>query len=127
MLVTQLCLTLCDPMNCNRPGSSFHGDSPGKNTGVGCLPPPGDLPNPGMEPGSPASQALSQLSHQGSPLDQLTIFDNFMWTAKGLSHVDICRIYPFSPNLSSHPGCHTTLSRVPCAIQYWTNSQVLKQ
>ena len=29
------CLTLCDPLNCSLPGSSFHGDSPGKNTGVG--------------------------------------------------------------------------------------------
>ena len=39
-LVTQLCLTLCDPMGpmpgCSLPGSSVHGDSPGKNTGVGC-------------------------------------------------------------------------------------------
>ena len=29
-------LTLCDPMDCSPPGSSIHGDSPGKNTGVGC-------------------------------------------------------------------------------------------
>ena len=28
--------TLCDPMDCSLPGSSLHGDSPGKNTGVGC-------------------------------------------------------------------------------------------
>ena len=34
-LVAQLCLTLCDPMDCSPPGSSVHGDSPGKNTGVG--------------------------------------------------------------------------------------------
>ena len=34
--VAQLCLTLCDPMNCSPPGSSVHGASPGKNTGVGC-------------------------------------------------------------------------------------------
>ena len=27
---------LCDPMDCNPPGSSVHGDSSGKNTGVGC-------------------------------------------------------------------------------------------
>ena len=27
--------TLCDPMDCSPPGSSVHGDSPGKNTGVG--------------------------------------------------------------------------------------------
>ena len=25
-------------------------------------------------------------------------------------------IYPFSPKPPSHPGCHITLSRVPCAI-----------
>ena len=36
-LVAQLCLTLCDPMDCSPPGSSVHGDSPGKNTGVGGL------------------------------------------------------------------------------------------
>ena len=36
-------------------------DSPGKNTGVGghALLPAGGLPNPGMEPGSPALQADS--------------------------------------------------------------------
>ena len=26
----------CDPMDCSPPGSSVHGDSLGKNTGVGC-------------------------------------------------------------------------------------------
>ena len=31
----QLCLTFCDPMDCNPQGSSIH-SSPGKNTGVGC-------------------------------------------------------------------------------------------
>ena len=35
-LVAQSCPTLCDPMNCSSPGSSVHGDSPGKNTGMGC-------------------------------------------------------------------------------------------
>ena len=35
-LVAQSCPTLCDPMDCSPPGSSVHGDSPGKNTGVGC-------------------------------------------------------------------------------------------
>ena len=32
----QLCPTLCDSMDCSPPGSSVHGDFPGKNTGVGC-------------------------------------------------------------------------------------------
>ena len=35
-LVSQSCLTLCDPMDCSLPGFSVHGDFPGKNTGVGC-------------------------------------------------------------------------------------------
>ena len=32
----QLCPTLCDPMDCSLSGFSVLGDSPGKNTGVGC-------------------------------------------------------------------------------------------
>ena len=35
-LVSQLCLTLCDPMDCSAPGSSVHRIFPGKSTGVGC-------------------------------------------------------------------------------------------
>ena len=35
-IVAQSCPTLCSPMDCNLPGSSVHGDSPGKNTNVGC-------------------------------------------------------------------------------------------
>ena len=34
-LVTKLGPTLCDPMNCNQPGSSVHGDSSGQIIGVG--------------------------------------------------------------------------------------------
>ena len=44
--------------DCSPPGSFVHGDSPGKNTRLGCqCPPPGDLPNPGIKPRSPALQA----------------------------------------------------------------------
>ena len=32
----QLCPTLRHPLDCSPLGSSVHGDSPGKNTGVGC-------------------------------------------------------------------------------------------
>ena len=35
-LISQLCPTLWDPMDCSPPGYSVHGDSPGKNTGMGC-------------------------------------------------------------------------------------------
>ena len=86
-------------MDCSPPGTSVHGDSPGKNTGMGChslpqgvfltqgwtqvshiagrfitrlatreaqeywsgypIPSPADLPDPGIEPGSPAVQVDS--------------------------------------------------------------------
>ena len=61
-LFAQSCPTLCDPMDCSLPGFSVHGDSPGKDTGVGLpCPPPGDLPNPGIEPRSPSLRADSLL------------------------------------------------------------------
>ena len=35
-LVTHSCPTLCNSMDCSPPDSSVRGDSPGKDTGVGC-------------------------------------------------------------------------------------------
>ena len=68
-LVTQLYLTLFDRMDCGPPGSSVHGDSPGKNTGVGCHALfQGIFPTQGLNPGLPhCRRILYQLSHQGSP------------------------------------------------------------
>ena len=67
-LVTQLC-RLCDPMDCNPPGSSAHGDSPGKNTEVGChalL--QGIFPTQGLNPGLLHCRRIPDLlSHQGIP------------------------------------------------------------
>ena len=51
-LVTQSCPTLCNSMDCSPPGFSVHGDSPGKNTAVGChalL--QGIVPTQGLNPG----------------------------------------------------------------------------
>ena len=47
--------TLCHPMGCSPPGSSVHGIL---QSGLPC-PPPGDLPNPGIEPASLMSPALA--------------------------------------------------------------------
>ena len=56
-------------MDCSPPGSSVHGESPSKNTGVGChalllrI-----FPTQGSNPGLPHyRRILYQLSHQGSP------------------------------------------------------------
>ena len=68
-LVTQSCPTRCDPMDCSLPGTSVHGDSPGKNTGVGrhaFL--QGIFPTQGSNPGLPHGKGiLYHLSHQRSP------------------------------------------------------------
>ena len=67
-----LCLTFCNPKDHSPPGSSVHGVSQKKYwSGLPC-PPPGDRPNPGIEPGSPDSHALQAdsllLSHYINPL-----------------------------------------------------------
>ena len=55
----QPCLTLCNPMNCSPPGSLSMGFSRQEYwSGFQC-PPPGDLPNPGIEPASLMSLALA--------------------------------------------------------------------
>ena len=68
-LITQSCPTRWDPMNSSPPASSGHRDSPSRNYWSG-LPgsPPGDLPNPGLEPRSPALQILDELSYQESSI-----------------------------------------------------------
>ena len=64
--VAKLCPTLCDPIDCSQPGSSTHGTSRQQYWNRLPFPPPGDLPNPGIEPISPALQAGSlPLSHWG--------------------------------------------------------------
>ena len=53
----QSCLTLYDPMDCSPTGSSVIGFSRQEYwSGLPC-PPPGDLPNPGIKPTSPATPA----------------------------------------------------------------------
>ena len=67
-LVAQSCPTLCNPLDCNPSGSSVHGDSPGKNTRVGCHALQGIFPTQGLNLGFPhCRQILSHLSHQGNP------------------------------------------------------------
>ena len=60
-------------MDCSPPCSSIHGDSPGKNIGVGChafL--QGICPTQGLNPDFLHCRQ-SHLSHQGSPLDPMYV------------------------------------------------------
>ena len=68
-MLSQSCLTLCDPMDCNPPGFSVHGESPGKNIGMGfhaLL--QGIFLTQELNPGFQYCEwILYHLSHQGSP------------------------------------------------------------
>ena len=77
-------------MDCGLPGPSVHGDSPGKNTGVGYHALLQEIvPTQGLNPGLP-HWVLYQLSHRGSP-------GILEWV-----------VYPFSRNLPN-PGLLTKL------------------
>ena len=58
--VAHSCPALADPGDCSPPGSSVHGILPARRLEwVAILSSPGDLPDPGIKPGSPALQADS--------------------------------------------------------------------
>ena len=57
VLLAQLCLTLCDPMDCSPPGSSVMGFSRQEYWSGLPFPSPGDLPYPGIQPRSAALRA----------------------------------------------------------------------
>ena len=56
------CPTLCDPMDCSPTGTSVHGILQARILDGLSFPSPGDLPDLGIEPTSPALQADSLLS-----------------------------------------------------------------
>ena len=75
MLVTQLCLILCDSMDCSLPGSSVHEILQTRILEWVVISFSRGLPDPGIEPGSPALQADSLLSEPpGKPKLVLSIF-----------------------------------------------------
>ena len=64
-LATQSCLTFQDPLSMEFSRQEYWSGQP--------FPSPGDLPEPGIEPGSPPLQADSLLSHQGIPKGMLEL------------------------------------------------------
>ena len=111
-LVTQSCPTLCNLMDCSPPGSSVHGDSPGKNTGVGCnalL--QGIFPTQGLNPGLPHCRWIRyQLSYQGSPINMLILPKYIIYASVQFSSVQFNRSV-VSDSLGPHESQH---ARPPC-------------
>ena len=74
VLAAQLCLTLCDPMECSHQVPLSMGFSRQEYWSGLPFPSPGDIPDPGIEPGSPAVQADSLPSEPlGKPFSVLGV------------------------------------------------------
>ena len=72
VLPTQSCLTLCDPMDCTHQPVLSMGFSRQEYWNGSPCPPPGDLPNPGIESEFPALQAAALPSEPpGKPQYQM--------------------------------------------------------
>ena len=102
-LLAQSCLTLGDPVDCSPPGSSSVGLSRQECWSGWPFPSPGDLPDPGMEPRSPALQADSSLSEP--PIKNVFLKK---WQGVPLH----CSVLTW-PQILSHPQKHEVFQLLP--------------
>ena len=115
--VIQSCLTLCDPMDCSLSGSSVHGIFQARVLEWIAVSFSGDLPYPGIEPGSPAFQVDALLSEPPGKLPVHYYLPEFTkthvhWVSEG--------IQPSHPLLSPSPPTFN-LSQ-PQGLLKWVNS-----
>ena len=109
--VAQLCLTVCDPMDCSLPGCSAHGILQARKLEWETVPLSRDLPNPGIKPRSCTLQAGSLPSEPpGKPMntgmESLSILQGIFLTQESNQGPLHCRqiLYQLSCQLS-YPGC----------------------
>ena len=80
-------------MDCDPAWLLCPSDCPGKDAGASCHSvSPGDLPDPGIEPGSPALQAdsLYRVSHQGSQHSTQDTFKSPFLSPPRVLHQEMC-------------------------------------
>ena len=102
----QLCPTPCNPMDCSMSGSSVF---PGQESWSGLpFPSPGDLPNSGIKPRSPALQADSlPAKPQGKPkntgVGSLSLLQRIFPTQKSNQGLLHCRQNLYQLNYQGRP------------------------
>ena len=90
VLVAQSCLTLCNPVDCSPPGSSVLGILQARILERVAIPSPGDLPNPGIKPRSPALQADSLPAEPlGKPLIYNVVLASGVQESDSVVHIYI--------------------------------------
>ena len=101
-LLAQSCPTLCDPMDCNLPGSSVHGDSSGKNTRVGCHALLQRIfPTQGSNPGDKYSVQIRSVAQL-----HLTLCSSMDFSSPGSS------VHGDSSGKNTGVGCHALLQGI---------------
>ena len=123
-LLAQSCLTLCDPMDCSPSGSSFHGDSPGKNTGLGCHPLLQRIfTTQGLNPGLQYYRwILYHLSHQGNP--RILEWVAYPFSRGSSQPRNQTRVCTHKNSLSYNRICvlhtsHNSIQKEGCENGYW--------
>ena len=110
-LNSQSCPTLCNPKDFSLPGSSFMGILQAR---ILCPPPgdlPGDLPNPGIEPRSPALQADSLQSEplgkpQNTGVGSLSLLQQSFPTQESNRGLLYCRRILYHLSYQGSPMTH---------------------
>ena len=108
------CPTLCDHMGCSPPGSSMHGILQQEYWSGLPFPSPRDLPEPRIEPRSPALQADSLPSESPGKFHNMNVFnDTELYTPKWLKWSILCcgyftkiKFFKYPNNLKCHILCH---------------------
>jgi len=104
-------------MDCSQLGSSVHGDSPGKNTGVGChalL--QGIFPIQGSNPGLPhCRQILYYLSHQGSSysLSKFQLYNSVINCSHHVLHYNLMIIFLKSEKYQTFKKVEKIIQSIP--------------
>ena len=109
---------LCNPVDHGPPGSSVHGDSPGKNTGVGChalL--QGIFPTQGSNPGLPHSGGFFTVWATRKDRKSFMYIHNYCFHVKFLNSVSRIKVEKYTKNVKAFntifgPNC-------PSKRLYW--------
>ena len=118
------CVLLCDTMDCSPPGSSVHRIFQARILEWAAIPPSGDLPDPGIEPRSPAWQVDSLLSENSHTCTFLTtiscngcwlrrsLHNRYSWSTKRLKNFELNKwSHLFKIALCRRKSCLIKLSK----------------
>ena len=110
VLFTQPCLTLCKSMHCSLPGSSVHGILQTRILEWVAISFSRDLPDPGIEHGSPALEAYALPSEPPSHLIHQQSCHLYLQEHRESNHFNpssLLTFYPSYPHFS--PFCYDSL------------------